>query len=253
MRFVLCDEDLQYTSMIEDMLRDHAHELVGMATTTADSVALLQVARPEVAIVDISLGFNSDYDVVEAATAVGATTIVFSQRADDADLSRYEVRPTVVYKPDLTKLEFIIGRLGLDTEHKATNRERRTREGRAAAGPVPTGVADAQAFYAAVDGATAGDALIAIGLASPDPAGQIASDMAAKVEPVLRGGDRLLMSATGVRVFLPAGGGHGVASLHTRLIAAGALPEGATVRSVVIVPGETPLDAFDRLKTVQPR
>jgi len=239
--------------MIETMLHDLSHDVIGLATTTADSVALLEAARPHVVIVDVSLGFNSDYDVVDAAASVGATAIVFSQQADDVGLGKYKVRPTVVYKPDLTKLELVVGRLGLDEDQQAAERERRTRPGRASAGPAPTSLGDAQTFYIALDEASAGDALISIGLADHHGRSPAASDTATRVGAVLRSTDRLLMSPTGIRVFLPAGGGHGVASLHARLVEADALPAGATIRSVVIEPDESPSGAFDRLKTVAPR
>jgi hypothetical protein len=253
MRFALCDGDRAYTDMIETMLNELAHDVIGLATTTADSVALLEAARPEVVIVDVSLGFNSDYDVVGAAASVGATAIVFSQRADDSMLGRYEVRPTVVYKPDLTKLELVVGRLGFDANQQAAEQERRTRPGRAAAGPAPTSLGDAQAFYVALDEASAGDALISIGLGDHHSGTRMASDAATRVGAVLRSTDRLLMSPTGMRVFLPAGGAHGVASLHTRLVEADALPADATIRSVVIEPDESPSEAFDRLKSASPR
>lgn len=253
MRFALCDGDRRYTRMIETMLNELSHDVIGLATTTADSVALLEAARPEVVIVDVSLGFNSDYDVVDAAASVGATAIVFSQQADDSMLAKYKVRPAVVYKPDLTKLELVVGRLGFDDNRQAAERERRTRPGRAAAGPAPTSLADAQAFYVAVDEASAGDALMSIGLVEDHHGTHTASDAATGVGAVLRSTDRLLMSPTGIRIFLPAGGSHGVASLHARLVDADALPAGATIRSVVIKPDESPSQAFDRLKTAPPR
>lgn len=252
MRFVLCDDDRVFTSIIEAMLTDLGHGVVGVGTTTADSVALVRAARPDVVILDLSLGFNTDFDIVVAAAAVGATPIVFTHNADEAILRQYAVRPRVVFKPDLTELERVVERIGVDTEHHVVERDRRERPGRAASGPVPTNISDAQAFYEALNDATAGDSLVAIALPKDAGAAEGVPETANRVREVLRQTDRLLASSAAVRVFLPAGGDVGAASFRTRLGEVDALPAGATIRSVVVAPGESSADAFDRLKAVEP-
>jgi hypothetical protein len=248
MRFVLCDEDHLFTSMMEAMLGDLGHEVVGLATATADAVRLVETARPDVVIVDLSLGFNTDFDVIESALAVDATTIVFSYNANDAILSRYATRPLVVHKPDLTELERVVARLQLDSDRGVVEHDRRERPGRAASGPQPTGLEDAQAFYEAMNDAVAGDALVSIEL--PDGAGPAgdAADTAVRVREVMRDTDRLLVSGGAVRVFLPAGGEDGIASFQARVDAAAAVPHEATIKSVVVADDEPPAVAFDRLK-----
>jgi hypothetical protein len=249
MRFVLCDEDELLTSMIESMLEHMGHEVVGVAATTANAVHLIETARPNVVIVDLVMGFNSDFDIVESATDVGATTVVYSYAADHAILSRYEVQPLVVYKPDLTELEEVLSRLEIDSQQHVTEHDRRVHPVRVAAGPVPTGISDAQAFYEALNAAAAGDALISIEV--PGDEAQAAA-LASQVREVLRGTDRLLASGPAVRVYLPGGDLIGIASFRARLDDIGALPEAATVRSLVIDDGESPADAFDRLKQMTP-
>lgn len=252
MRFVLCDEDHLYTSMIEVMLADLGHEVVGVATTTADSVALVGAARPDVVIVDLSMGFNTDFDVVISAGDVGATVIAFTQNADDLFLSQYPVRPTVVFKPDLPELERVVRRLELNSQRRVVEHDRRERPGRAAGGPIPTSLSDAQAFYEALNEASAGDALVSIEVPEHEGLAGDASDTAARVREVMRGTDRLLASMSVVRVFLPVGDDVGAASFRTRLGEADALPAGAIIRSIVIEPGESPAAAFDRLKSAEP-
>jgi len=248
MRFVLCDDDQLFTSMIEAMLADVGHEVVGVATTTAASVALIEAARPDVVIVDLSLGFNTDFDAVEAATAVGAATIIFSHRVDEVFLSRYPERPLVVFKPDLPELEEVVRRLERSPKRGVVEQDRRTRPRRVASGSRPADIADARAFYEAVNEALGGDALISVDLPDIDGAVEKARDAATRIRDVLRETDRLVASASSVRIFLPGGEQTGIQSFLARLDQVGGLPEGATVRSIVVAPEEPPSAAFDRLK-----
>jgi len=248
MRFVLIDEDRLITSMIEGMLQDLGHEVLGVVDTTAAAVQLIHATRPDVVILDLSLGYNTDFDAVGAAEDVGARTIVFSYNADDAVLSRYRVRPMVVFKPDLSELERVVGRLDVDAAVRVVDHDRRTRPSRPASGPPPTNLADAQAFYEAVNDAVGGDALISIDLPDAYGAGDDPGKAAARVQGVMRATDRLVASASSVRIFLPGGAQDGIQSLLARLDQVGGLPEGATVRSIVVAPEELPADAFDRLK-----
>jgi hypothetical protein len=247
MRFVICDDDQLITSMVEAMVQELGHEVVGVGVATADSVLLVESARPDVVIVDLSLGFNTDFDIIQAANEVGATTVVFSQNADHAILGQYAIRPTVVYKPDLHDLERVVARLALDRERQVVSEDRRHRPVREAAGPIPTGISDAAAFYEALNEGAAGDGLVSLDLEGTSPTMDLA-DLAHRVSEVLRGTDRLLATPGAVRVFLPGAGDEGAASflgrLHEREIDA----DGAGVHSVVIRDGELPADAFDRLR-----
>lgn len=246
MRFVLCDDDQLFASMIEAMLDDLGHQVVGVATTSAASVALVETARPDVVIADLSLGFNTDFDVVEAAMAIGAAAVIFSYHADEAILSHYPVRPLIVFKPDLPELEQVVRRLERSPQRGVVEHERRTRPTRVAAGSPPTDIADARAFYEAMNEAVGGDALISIDL--PEEFGDSARDAATRVRDVLRDTDRLVASASSVRIFLPGADQTGIQSFLARLDDVGGLPEGATVRSIVVHPEELPSAAFDRLK-----
>lgn len=246
MRFVLIDEDRLITSMIEGMLQDLGHEVLGVVDTTAAAVHLIHATKPDVVILDLSLGYNTDFDAVGAAEDVGARTIIFSYNADDAVLARYRIRPMVVFKPDLSELERVVGRLAVDPSARVVDQDRRARPSRPASGPTPTSLADAQAFYEAVNAAVEGDALVSIDL--PDDVGPDGTTVAVRVAEVLRDTDRLLASGAAVRLYLPAAEEAGIASLFQRLEAAHALPESATSRSVLVRAGEDPSVAFDRLR-----
>ncbi len=226
---------------VESLIPKVGHEIVGLADTTADGVALVETARPDAVVFDMTIGYNTDFDVIAAAQDVGATVVVFAYNTDDAVLSRYAIRPIVVHKPDLVLLEVALRRLEVEGE-RAVERERRQRSMRDLPVAPSTGLADAAAFYEALNQAAPGDAMVSI--ETPDDAALVAE----RVADVLRGADRLLATAHTVRVFLVSGGDEGRRSFLRRLAEAEIVPRGATVTSVIVAEGESPLDAFDRLK-----
>ncbi len=249
MRFVLCDDDDLMCAMVESILDRHGHEVIGVVDTTSAAVAMIEQARPDAVIVELALGVNSDFDVVRATIDVGACAIAFTHDADYGRLSGYEVAPVIVIKPDLHALERAIENVGRSAKDPMASgsAERRTRPSRAASGPEPTGVGDALSFYEALNGGVEGDGLVSIEL-DDDHAGGGAGSLAVHVGDVMRDTDRLLASASSVRVFLPGSGPEGLQSFLRRIEAFGTLPAGTRQRSVVIGAGETPAEAFERLK-----
>ncbi|MGK2947245.1 MAG: hypothetical protein ACSLFP_01605 [Acidimicrobiales bacterium] len=241
MRIVVCDEDLLMTELIESLVARTGHEVVGVAADTASAVHLIEAARPEAVILDLSLGYNTDFDVIASAQGVGARAIVFSRNAESDRLSHYAVAPAIVPKPDLTALEHLLGRLEIDEQHNAVEHERRTRPTRAASGPEPMGISDTQAFFEAVNGARAGDALVSVD-------GEGTGSLAEVVLELLRSSDRLLAFPGGVRCYLPGGGDEAIPSLLGRIAEVAALPPGAKATAVVVADGEDGADAFDRLR-----
>jgi hypothetical protein len=133
--------------------------------------------------------------------------------------------------------------LDRDERGAVVAKDRRTRPVRAADGPVPTGVSDAQSFFEALNGAQEGDALVALEV--PSGAESAAEEVAGR----LRDTDRLLVVLPrAVRVFLPGGGEDGVASVMERIRAGKFTGGDCQVASVIVRPGELGADAFDRLK-----
>ena len=126
--------------MAEALVERLGHEVVGVAVNNAIATELVTHARPDVVILDLSLGYNTDFDIIEAAVRVGARVIVFSHTADHAVLDRYSPKPIVVAKPDLHDLEKAIARVQATTsDHGELTADRRQRPAAAAAGPEPSG------------------------------------------------------------------------------------------------------------------
>jgi hypothetical protein len=247
MHFVLCDDDAMMRSMVESVVTRQGHDVIGIAETTMDGASLVATARPDVVVVDPSIGVNTDFDVLAAAESSGSRVIVFSFSAGGLLYDQYAERPLVVVKPDLAELERVIERLELASAPAGgVTHDRRLRPGRAASGPTPAGVGDAGAFYEALNNAVEGDTLLSIEFSASGSVDW--EDVGNRVALAIRGTDRLLASPTSVRVYLAGGSTDGAASLVDRLRRDVAVPTEWTIKSVIVGPGEAPADAFDRLK-----
>ena len=245
MRIVVCDGDDLLRSMVEVMVSRQGHEVVGVADTVGAAAGLLERARPDAAVIDLALGVNADFDLVAIAQSVGAKVVVFSRTAYEELLEGYTERPVVVPKPDLDALEGVLARLGEPAEPPAERRRRPVRE---VSGPRPTGVGDAQAFYEALNDAVAGDALIWIDLTSLADEPAAAAELGEQVVRVMRDHDRLLASPDAIRVFLPGAEDDGIDAFGLRLASGPFVLVEAPMRGVVVEPGESPVEAFERLR-----
>lgn len=81
MQIVLCDGDSFLREVIETVVTRTGHEVVGTAESAAGAVALIESVRPDAVIADLSPGYTSDFDVIDAAIRVRARPIVFSHHA----------------------------------------------------------------------------------------------------------------------------------------------------------------------------
>jgi hypothetical protein len=244
MQFVLFDEDEMFRSIAEDALRRDGHEIVGIADSALSCVGLVESSKPDCLLVDLSSGSSTDFDVVQTANDVGTNVIIFSFLVDDVFLRRYEPEPMVVPKPDFAELEKAIMRVDLERSGEGEHAERRRNPGRAADGPEPTGISDAQAFFEALSNAVEGDTLASI----DPPNGVDVSDVAARLRTMIRQSDRLLAAGSSIKVLLPAGKAESKGSFLDRLDHGVHVPHGTHVRTVILNEGETGSDAFERLK-----
>src|SRR5258708_15588281 len=101
-------------------IASHGHEVVGIADTPTSAVGLVQAGRPDVLVVDPSVGCNWDFDVIDAAIDIGAKVIAFSRSGDAPASGRYVPEPAFVIKPDLLELEKMIERVRHDPGGETT-------------------------------------------------------------------------------------------------------------------------------------
>lgn len=248
MRIALCDDDPLFSDIAESVITNMGHQVVGVAPNPAAAVLLLETTLPDVAVIDMAMGFGSDFDMVARSMELGIGTIVFSQGVDDSVLGHYDPRPEMVLKPDFDRLEGAIHH-AVAAREAAGDGDRRVRPQRAAQGPQPSHVADAQAFYEALNHAQEDDVLVELVL--PGEAGPERNEaMATHLTRLIRETDRLLAAGSAVRVFLAGAGTEGRDALLARFEREDPPPPGTRMVSVVLEPGETGTDAFGRLKQV---
>jgi hypothetical protein len=245
-RLLICDSEGDLAHMVEVIAERVGHEVVGMPDSLQTAEGLMRATRPEVIVLDPALGFGSDFDLVDQAVSVGAQVILFSHTANEYSLDRYDPRPLVVRKPDLTGLEEVLRTVEPATPSRDPG-DRRQRPQRSATGRPPVGPTDNEAFFEAISGAQGGDVLVWIDFSA------VATQMDAEVVHRMimgasRSGDRLVLSPTSIRGFLPGAGDEGAASFWSRLESQELLLPGVTVQAVVVSEGEHPNDAFDRLR-----
>jgi CheY-like chemotaxis protein len=236
MRFVICDNDEIVTQVLDAALSIDGHELVGVAGTTTAAVALLEQTRPDVAVIDPMVGCDSDVDVIDAAISVGARVVVFSHSEMHVDKGRYEPEPAMVRKPDITALEAAVE--GMVQTYPEVDRRRQPTRRFTSAGP-----SDAAAFYCAVTEAVEEDAFVSVRPTVDRP-----DSWVGRVAVALRETDLVLKSSSAVLVFMPTAGETGVHALHERLINDPEASNDGVMQAVVLEAGESPTDAFARLK-----
>lgn len=249
MQFVLCDDDGLMRSMVETLIERQGHELIAAVDNTADATDLIRKHVPDAVIVDLSLGYNTDFDIVEVAAGVGAQVIVFSHNIDRDLLDRFSPPPVTVPKPDFVELEEVLARVRPNQGAGGVEvQERRRHPDRVSIGPVPTGLADAAAFYEALANALPDDVLLSVEPAAP---GAVVTEGDAGIAAgLVRSTDRVLYAGSSIKLYLADGGAEGTAAFLGRLRAtAPSLADQVRVRSVTITAGETSNDAFDRLRT----
>ena len=88
-RLLIVDDNTRFLSAARSTLERQGLEVVGIATNTAEAVQRVETLRPDVVLVDISLGDESGFDLTRRLVDELRTPVVLiSTRAEDdyADL-----------------------------------------------------------------------------------------------------------------------------------------------------------------------
>jgi CheY-like chemotaxis protein len=238
---VVCDDDSGVRSVVSLIARDLGHEVVGEGETPLAGIELITRHEPDVVVLDLSLAYGSGSEVVPVALEHGCRVVVFSAFADELVSGNLPSDVVVIRKPDFIALEAALVASG-----EAPSEERRRHP--SPQGPA-AGIDDNHAFYTALSQAMPDDALVSVELIVGAPERR---DMLVSVaRRVVRAQDRVLPSPTGVRMLLIGGTADATRAVLDRLAAGmnGGTSELAWA-GVVIGAGESPTDAFERLKRV---
>jgi DNA-binding NarL/FixJ family response regulator len=108
LRIMIVDDSASFIEAARTHLEREGLRVVGTAATTAEALERIQALRPEIVLVDISLGEESGFDLIRRLTLTCAerapATIVVSTHAeaDFADLVAESSAIGFVPKPELS-------------------------------------------------------------------------------------------------------------------------------------------------------
>jgi CheY-like chemotaxis protein len=97
MRYLIVDDYVPFLDAASGLLGDHGTAVVGVATCGAEALSRAEELRPEVILVDINLGAESGFDVVEQLhqDARSAPVILISTHAEQDFADMIAASPAV--------------------------------------------------------------------------------------------------------------------------------------------------------------
>jgi len=101
-RCLIVDDNPQFLEVARDLLRREGIDVVGVASTGAEALERADELRPEVTLVDIDLGDESGFDVVQrlaAATDGTSRVILISTYAETDFADLISASPAVGFVP----------------------------------------------------------------------------------------------------------------------------------------------------------
>lgn len=106
-RCVIVDDNERFLAVARSSLERGGLEVVGTATTTTDALATIDALKPDVVLVDITLGSESGLDLarrIVAATPSGPPVVLISthREEDVAELVSASPAAGFVWKADLS-------------------------------------------------------------------------------------------------------------------------------------------------------
>jgi CheY-like chemotaxis protein len=118
-RALLVDDDVRFLAAAGSLLRREGIDIVGIASNGDEALALAEALRPDVALVDINLSYESGFDVAERLTAIvgRAQPVIMISSYTEKDFHDLIVSSSAlgfVSKPDLSRraIEQLVGVTG---------------------------------------------------------------------------------------------------------------------------------------------
>ncbi|MCV7343635.1 response regulator transcription factor [Mycolicibacterium rhodesiae] len=102
MRCLIVDDSAQFRTTASTILQRGGISVVGTASNTADALRCYQELQPDVTLVDVDLGAESGFDVVQALHEVGAPAsgmILISTHAESDFTDLIAVSPVSGFLP----------------------------------------------------------------------------------------------------------------------------------------------------------
>ena len=241
MKLVVCDDDVTLRGVVSKLATDAGHSVLAETDSAADTVDMILRFGAEAVILDLSLPWGGGMRVIEELRQAGAPCqiVVFTSYAADSPEVRDAGVRAVIEKPDFEALEQVLHELakGLEASTPTGAERRRAFEPRSSMPPPgaasASGVESPQTFADALVHLEAGDAVLVVHVATPDPgpgwyARVVGLDhtlaVARNLRSVLRVQDRLTVGdpdaeerVTDLVALLLGGGRPGIESVFRRL------------------------------------
>jgi chemotaxis response regulator CheB len=150
-RVIVCDDDELVRSVVDGIVTDLGHTVVGEAEDELGALELLQQVEPDIAVVDLALRFSSGLDVVRTAWESGCRVVIFSSFVTPELLNAAPGGPVAVEKPHFDRLTVALEQVVNSVTAQGHDRRRRDRGHRAA-----------PSFAHAVVEAQPGDAIVVL-------------------------------------------------------------------------------------------
>ena len=76
MRLLIVDDNPQFLDAARDFLEGDGLTVVGLASTSAEAIQLIQELQPDVALVDVDLGEESGFQLAERLAATASARVI---------------------------------------------------------------------------------------------------------------------------------------------------------------------------------
>jgi CheY-like chemotaxis protein len=97
LRCLIVDDSVPFGEEARDLLEQEGISVVGVATSGDEAVRMIEASRPDLALVDISLGTESGFDVVRRLASIpelAALRVIFISTYDEQEF-RERIRASV--------------------------------------------------------------------------------------------------------------------------------------------------------------
>ena len=235
---VVCDDDELVRSVIATIVEDQGLTLVGEAEDEYGALELLELAEPDIAIIDLALKFSSGLEVVRTAWEAGCRVVIFSSFVTPEQLNAAPGGPVAVEKPHFDRLGVALEQVANSVTAQAHDRRAVDRAGHQLA----------PSFAQAVSEAQPGDAIVILE-PRPEDARQL-DVVGLTAARTTAAQDRHEITSRQLRLLLVCAGEGGARVVIDRIAATAGVDLSSWSQRIAVVSGTLPgTEAYEQVRT----
>jgi CheY-like chemotaxis protein len=112
LRLLVVEDDVMISSMLEDMLRELGHHVVGAAASVAEASGLVAQAEFDAALLDVDLNGSTVESICETLARRGKPFVFTTGYGERAIPAKFKDRPMLPKPYQLDQLGTILARVG---------------------------------------------------------------------------------------------------------------------------------------------